>query len=816
MRLPCRYNEYQITLSKLEKDKDAKEFGKILQGGIQVASSINKPVADFGVSVIKTASESISLTDRFNDFLNRMDVTRGNVERQKLIKEPLPVLTKAFAASLRAKAEQQPVLLLFDTYEKVIPEIDRWLWHWLLANNELHDMAVRIVITGRNDILKQEGWRKLQQDRVFIYSKGVKRFNSNLTKVYLWQIGVRQEEYFERFYSITKGLPYYLNLIREKLYDGQSVELNLTRLAQNIEDLFFQETDSDKKRLMSQVSRVAACCQSFDRGLIKHLLAQLELPLIVDGKDCYDWLKSQHFFEEGQDRLDDVARDVFRKLLWQEEWEVFSQVHSLLADYFRTKSDRYASPESSYVDKYENDDWLKARSEYLYHRLFADRVDTKEFVGYLLESLYFRENKLVQVPLQGILAESDLDQHPFLSAQGRQFLIKVKPAITNTWAVLEESPIDYKYNKWQWNLSKSEIDAAISTCLDTNEQIGLAKFMLLYCKSKRSRDSEKFDWLMRAKEQVKQFEIRRESTKFICDLLCSKIANSLYELEMYEEVISAYDRVLEINSDDHIALSNKGIALRHLGRYEEAIIAYDQALAIKPDLHQAFYNKGFALRQLGRYEDAITAYDQALATKPDLHQAFFGKGVALGRLGRYDESIAVFDEYLAIKPDDHEAFVNKGIALRQLGNYEEEVAAYVQALAIKPDLHQAFFGKGVALGRLGRYDESIDSYDRALEINPNDPNTWDNRGYALFFAGRYPEAILSYDQALSINPQHANALYNKSCALAVLGEIELAITTLQTSISIEPENRELAKTDPDFDTIRDDARFQQLITELNT
>jgi hypothetical protein len=140
-----RYNEYQITLSKLEKDKDAKEFGKILQGGIQVVSSINKPVADFSVSVIKTASESISLTDRFNDFLNRMDVTRGNVERQKLIKEPLPVLTKAFAASLLAKAEQQPVLLLFDTYEKVIPEIDRWLWHWLLANNELHDMAVRLV-----------------------------------------------------------------------------------------------------------------------------------------------------------------------------------------------------------------------------------------------------------------------------------------------------------------------------------------------------------------------------------------------------------------------------------------------------------------------------------------------------------------------------------------------------------------------------------------------------------------------------------------------------------------------------------------------
>jgi tetratricopeptide (TPR) repeat protein len=454
--------------------------------------------------------------------------------------------------------------------------------------------------------------------------------------------------------------------------------LNLTRLAQNIEDLFFQETDPDKKRLMSQVSRVAACCQSFDRGLIKHLLAQLELQPIVDSKDCYDWLKSQHFFEEGQDRLDDVAQDVFRKLLWQEEREVFSRVHSLLADYFRTKSDRYASPESSYVDKYENDDWLKARSTYLYHRLFADRVNTAELVGHLLESRYFRENRLLQLPLQEIISEADLESHPFLSDQGRKFLIKIKPAIAKPWEVLEESPIDYDFNELTWNLSKAETDEAVKVCLDTPAQTSkLAEFMRLYCKSKRCPASSRIDFLMRAQQQVAQFTIESESGDFICDLLWDKVANTLFEIEAYEEAIAAYDRAIEI------------------------------------------------------------------------------------------------------KPDKHEALGARGIALRQSGKVEEAIA----------------------------------SYDRALEINRNDPDTWDNRGYALFFAGRYPEAMLSYDQALIINPQHANALYNKSCALALSGEIDLAITALQTSISIEPENRELAKTDPDFDVIRSDERFQQLIAE---
>ncbi len=782
------YNKREIAISKLNKDKDAKEFSKILQGGIQVFSPVNKPVTDVVGSAIKTVSESTGLTDRFNDFLNRMPATRGNVELQKLINEPISILTKAFASSLRARSAQKAVLLIFDTYEKVTKDIDYWLYHWLLTNNELHDRVIRLVVTGRNNILRQEGWRKLQQDRnqqdrKFIDSQGVERFDKDRTKAYLAEIGIDRQDDFERFYTITKGLPYYLNLIREKLADGQRIDSNLTRMAQNIEDLFLQEEDFEKKRLMSQVSRVAACCQSFDRGLIQRLLAGLELPLKIDNRDCYTWLTEQHFFEEEQDRLDDVARDVFRQSLWREDREVFIRVHSLLADYYKWKSDRCASPESSYVDKYENEDWLTARSTYLYHRMFADRVDTVELIGYLLESRYFRENKLLQVPLQKTISEADIESHPFLSAQGRKFLIKIKPAIMKPWAILEESPIDYDYNKRIWNLSKSEIDEAVGVCLNTPAQPSrLAEFMRLYCKSRRCPVSSRIDLLKQAQRQVEQFTIDSESANFICDLLWAKVANSLYEIEAYEEAIAAYERAIEIKPDSHEAFNNKGSALDKLGRYEEAIAAYERAIEIKPDKHEAFYNKGNTLGNLGRYEEAIAAYERAIE----------------------------------IKPDSHEAFYNKGSALDDLGRYEEAIAAYERAIEIKPDKDEAWNGRGIALRRSGKVEEAIASYDRALEINPNDPDIWDNRGYALFFAGRYPEAMISYDRALEINPQHANALYNKSCVLAVSGEIDLAIASLEIAISIEPGNRELAETDPDFDVIRDDERFQQLIAQPNT
>ncbi|WP_310487667.1 hypothetical protein, partial [Chamaesiphon sp. VAR_69_metabat_338] len=371
------YNKRQALISNLEKDKDAKEFAKILQAGIQVAAPVDKTVVDVGKSTIQLLMESTGLMERFNVFLNRNFETRGKVKLQELIKEPSKTLTAAFAACLRSKAIKQPVLLFFDTYEKALPDTNEWLWHSLLPshNDLLQDVAVRLVITGRNDILQQGGWQKLQE-RISIYSQGVERFDKERTNAYLTNIGIKRQEDLDRIYQITKGWPYYLNKIRQQLEDNPNIESIFTKIDRDVEDFLLQESDVDKKRLMSKVSRIAACCQSFDQRLIEHLLAKLELPLQIDGRDCYTWLTEQHFFEQGQSRLDDVARDIFRKALWRTDKELLIQIHSWQADYFKQQSDRYVSSESSYSDKYENEDWLLARSEYLYHQMFSRQVDT--------------------------------------------------------------------------------------------------------------------------------------------------------------------------------------------------------------------------------------------------------------------------------------------------------------------------------------------------------------------------------------------------------------------------------------------------------
>jgi CHAT domain-containing protein/tetratricopeptide (TPR) repeat protein len=214
----------------------------------------------------------------------------------------------------------------------------------------------------------------------------------------------------------------------------------------------------------------------------------------------------------------------------------------------------------------------------------------------------------------------------------------------------------------------------------------------------------------------------------------------------------------------------KKIELILLRQYQQGdflgcITSFDKLLEIEPDNHDFWLYKGELWGKLGRKEEEIASYDRALEIKPDFHNAWNKRGIVLcDHLSRYEEAIASWDRALEIKPDDHQAWYNRGVALYALGRNEEAIASYDRALEIKPDDHQAWNGRGVALGELGRTEEAIASYDRALEIKPDDPQAWYNRGVALGELGRTEEAIASFDQALEIKPDFHQAWLNRGTA----------------------------------------------------
>jgi hypothetical protein len=81
----------------------------------------------------------------------------------------------------------------------------------------------------------------------------------------------------------------------------------------------------------------------------------------------------------------------------------------------------------------------------------------------------------------------------------------------------------------------------------------------------------------------------------------------------------------------------------------------------------------------------------------------------------------------------------------------------------------------------------------------------------MFMAGDYEGVIAKGRETIEANPQYGMPLYNLACAESLGGHPEDAIRHLGMAIECWDGARDLARNDSDFDAIRDDPGFRELI-----
>jgi tetratricopeptide (TPR) repeat protein len=81
----------------------------------------------------------------------------------------------------------------------------------------------------------------------------------------------------------------------------------------------------------------------------------------------------------------------------------------------------------------------------------------------------------------------------------------------------------------------------------------------------------------------------------------------------------------------------------------------------------------------------------------------------------------------------------------------------------------------------------------------------------LYDAGEYDEAADRGRQLVEAHPQYAGLLYNLACCESLAGRTADALEHLGRAIDRSEQSRSYAKDDSDFDPIRDEPRFKELI-----
>lgn len=286
-----------------------------------------------------------------------------------------------------------------------------------------------------------------------------------------------------------------------------------------------------------------------------------------------------------------------------------------------------------------------------------------------------------------------------------------------------------------------------------------------------------------------------------------------------------YESPLEILSGSPVVNRQGKLLGIHQGKIAEATAEADREWAIPVALYrdylatrseldnataQTWLERGNQFFELQQYEDALAAYDEAIPLEPDRPEPWYGRGSALYNLERYEEAIAAYNQVLALRDDNTLAWYSKGNALFQLQRYEEAITAYQDAIDTKEDYYPAINNLGLAQQALGKSAQAIATFEQVINLRPEYHPAHNNLGTTFQQQEDYAKAIAAYDQAIRIRPNYASAWYNRATAYARSNQPDRAIENLTRAIALQTSYAEQAKTNPDFDSLRDREQFPAL------
>ena len=330
------------------------------------------------------------------------------------------------------------------------------------------------------------------------------------------------------------------------------------------------------------------------------------------------------------------------------------------------------------------------------------------------------------------------------------------------------------------------------------------------------RWSHRFDGSL---EQV--FEIQDQIAASVATALRGMLSTEEREaLRRPEAQVEAYEHFLRGRQLLHTQTSvSLEAAEREFLRATEIDPAYAPAHAGLAQVYMWYVD------WLGRGEPASQAADRAsrraLELGPQLAESHVARGAYLTSVCDYAGAECAYREAIRLNPRSFEAHYLLARCGVHGGNFELAAEMFQRASELRPEDFQCCAIAEVPLNRLGLHQEAARSrqealrrIERHLEIDPRDPRALILGAIILVAEGRREQGFDWAARALAQGPEDPATLINAACMYARAGMKEEALRCLERSFGRGWGKRDWVNNDPDYDTLRDDPRFQALVAKL--
>ncbi len=213
-----------------------------------------------------------------------------------------------------------------------------------------------------------------------------------------------------------------------------------------------------------------------------------------------------------------------------------------------------------------------------------------------------------------------------------------------------------------------------------------------------------------------------------------------------------------------------------------------KALELAPQLCESHVARAAALAQRNLYDDAAREFEEALRLNPNSFEAYYFYARSAFAAGQIEKSAELFRRGGEVRLEDFQCPILMAQSLWMLDRDEEAVAAN---------------------------REGIQRAERWLEIDPNNLRALALAASAMAENDQAPRALELMARAISTAPDDPSVYFNAACLYAKLGRKEEALECLEQTFARGFGKRDWVEHDPDYDSLRDDPRFQAMLEKLS-
>ena len=263
----------------------------------------------------------------------------------------------------------------------------------------------------------------------------------------------------------------------------------------------------------------------------------------------------------------------------------------------------------------------------------------------------------------------------------------------------------------------------------------------------------------------------------------------------YDEGIRMFLRAIEIDPDYTLAYC--GMADSYAWRYmykdssetnlHESENASRKAIALDPNSAEAHTSLGLAISLKKRYDEAAREFEKAIKLNPQLFEAYYYYGRMSFAKGDFPRAAKMFEEAMKVHPEDYQVPALLAAVYRSL-NDRTKLEAILHTAVLKAERH--------------------------LELDPEDARAYCLGAGALFSLGQIERGEEWIVRSIAIEPDNVGTNYNIACLYAQMHNADKAFEYLRNAVKFGFAHREWIEHDSDFDPVRGDPRFQELLRQI--